>query len=307
MPATLPQLDADLFLCDGGLETTLVFLEGMDLPDFASFPLLDTEDGRAALHAYFGPYLELAARHRRGLVLDTPTWRANPDWGARLGYDRDALADVNRRSVEFIRSIADEHPDVVTVVNGVVGPRGDGYVVGETMTADGAADYHSLQAQAFADAGADMMSSVTMTSTAEAIGTVRAAERVGLPVVVSFTVETDGSLPSGQGLGEAIDELDAATGSAAAYVMVNCAHPTHFEHVLTPGAPWLGRVKAVRANSSTMSHAELDAAEELDRGDLDELAARYVALRDALPDLRVVGGCCGTDLEHIARIADALA
>jgi S-methylmethionine-dependent homocysteine/selenocysteine methylase len=303
----LPQLTSDLFLCDGGLETTLVFLDGMDLPDFASFPLLDTEEGRAALRAYFEPYLALAEEERRGIVLDTPTWRANPDWGTRLGYDADRLADVNRRSVAWVRELAASHPSLTTVVNGVVGPRGDGYVVGETMTADEAAAYHSPQIRAFADAGADMVSAITMNYTAEAIGLVRAAVEAGIPVVVSFTVETDGVLPSGQALGDAITETDAATGAAAAYFMVNCAHPTHFAHVLEAGAPWLERVKGVRANSSTMSHAELDEAEELDRGDLDDLAARYVDLRSALPDLRVVGGCCGTDLEHIAAIARAMA
>lgn len=307
MATTLPQLDAELFLSDGGLETTLVFLEGIDLPDFASFPLLDTDEGRAALRSYFEPYLDLAERHDAGIILDTPTWRANPDWGAGLGYDIDRLADLNRRAVEFVRALATVRPGVTAVVNGVVGPRGDGYVVGETMGPGEAAEYHSLQAEAFAAAGADMMSAVTMTYSAEAIGVVRAGVAAGIPVVVSFTVETDGLLPSGQALGEAIEELDRATDSAAAYVMINCAHPSHFEHVLTPNAGWLDRIKAVRANSSAMSHAELDAAEELDRGDLDELTDGYLRLRSVLPDLRVVGGCCGTDLEHITRIAEAMA
>ncbi len=235
---TLPQLDADLFLTDGGLETTLVFHHRLDLPDFAAFPLLETDEGRDVLAAYYRPYLDLAERLGRGIVLDTPTWRANPDWGARLGYDQPALADLNRDSVDFVRSIAGHRPGLTAVLDGVVGPRGDGYVVGETMTEEEAERYHSLQIQAFAEAGADLVTAVTMTYAAEAIGIVRAAQAAGLPAVVSFTTETDGRLPSQSTLAEAVSEVDDATGAAAAYFMVNCAHPTHFADALDPDAPW---------------------------------------------------------------------
>ncbi len=305
--ATLPQLTGnDVYLTDGGLETTLVFLEGLDLPDFAAFPLLESDDGRAALDRYYAPYLDLAERIGAGFLLDTPTWRANRDWGTRLGYDDEALADVNRRAVDYIKGLADARPSLTTVLNGVVGPRGDGYVVGDVMSGQDAADYHSLQARAFAAAGAQMMTAVTMTYAGEAIGVVQAATAEGLPVVASFTTETDGRLPSGQDLGEAITEVDEATGGAAAYFMVNCAHPTHFAGVLEQGGSWLERVKAVRANASMMSHAELDDATELDRGDVAGLARHYGDLRRVLPDMRVVGGCCGTDGAHIAAIAEEL-
>jgi homocysteine S-methyltransferase len=303
---SLPQLSqAGPFISDGGLETSLVFQSGIELPDFAAFPLLDSEDGRSALADYYAPYLSIAGQHGVGIVLDTPTWRASLDWGARLGYDDTRLSATNRDAVEFVRALAGARPGVVAVTNGVIGPRGDGYVVGSTMSPAEAASYHSLQAKAFADAGADMISAITMTYAAEAIGITRAASAVGLPVVVSFTVETDGALPSGQPLGEAIDEVDAATGSAPAYFMVNCAHPTHFAHALEAGSPWLSRVKGVRANASRLSHAELDAADELDRGDIAELAELYSALASTF-DLRVAGGCCGTDHEHVAAIAQAL-
>ncbi len=305
--ATLPQLTGeDVYLTDGGLETTLVFLEGLDLPDFAAFPLLDSGDGKAALDRYYAPYLDLAERSGAGFVLDTPTWRANRDWGKRLGYDDEALEEVNRRAVDYIKGLADARPSLTTVLNGVVGPRGDGYVVGDVMTAQDAADYHSLQARAFAAAGAEMMTAVTMTYAGEAIGVADAATAEGLPVVISFTTETDGRLPSGQELGEAIAEVDEATDGAPAYFMVNCAHPTHFAGVLEEGSSWLERVKAVRANASSMSHAELDEATELDRGDVAGLARHYGQLRRILPDMRVAGGCCGTDDAHIAAIADEL-
>ncbi len=303
---TLPQLDADLFLTDGGLETTLIFGAGIDLPDFAAFPLLDTAAGRAALESYYAPYLDLAERLGRGIVLDTPTWRASPDWGGRLGYDPDGLDEINRRSVGFVRELAGARPGVTAVLDGVVGPRGDGYVVGEVMSVDEAEEYHSLQLKAFAAASADMTTAVTLTYAAEAIGFVRAARGVALPAVVSFTTGTDGRLPSGSPLGEAIAEVDDATGGAAAYFMVNCAHPTHFLDALDPAAPWASRIKGVRANASELSHEELDAATELDRGDVPALARHYGELRDLLPDLRVVGGCCGTDSLHVTAIATHL-
>jgi homocysteine S-methyltransferase len=303
---TLPQLTADsVYLTDGGLETTLVFIDGMELPDFAAFPLLGSDDGKSHLDRYFRPYLDLAERTGAGFVLDTATWRANPYWGARLGCNAVTLAEVNRRAVEYAAWLA-RNRTVPIVINGVVGPRGDGYVVGETMTADEAASYHSLQAQAFAAAGAQMMTAVTMTYADEAVGVVEAAKQAGLPVVVSFTVETDGRLPSGQSLGDAVREVDEKTSGAASYFMVNCAHPTHFAGVLETDEPWVQRVQGIRANSSTMSHAELDVAAELDRGDVAGLAAHYGSLARTLPDLRVVGGCCGTDIEHITAIADEL-
>lgn len=303
---SLPQLTADLFLTDGGLETTLIFQDGVDLPDFAAFPLVDSASGRACLAHYYEPYLDLAQRLGVGILLDTPTWRANLDWGARLGYDPVRLAAVNRQAVELVDALVAARPGVTAVTNGVIGPRGDGYAVGATMSPSEAAAYHGLQARAFAQAGAPMITATTMTYADEAAGIARAATAVGLPVVISFTVETDGRLPSGQHIGDAITAVDDATGGAPAYYMINCAHPTHVGPALDAGAPWLARVKALRANASRMSHAELDVATELDRGDVAELARLHVELRAALPDLRVVGGCCGTDHEHVGAIATAL-
>ena len=303
MTTTLPHLHDRPFVTDGGLETTLLFHEGIDLPDFAAFPLLDDEAGRAALTRYYTPYVDIARRLGTGIVLDTPTWRASLDWGPRLGYDAEALADVNRRAVAFVDELVAAHDDVPTVRNGVIGPRGDGYVVGSAMSADEAASYHALQARAFAEAGADMVTAVTMTYSAEATGIVRASTAVGLPVVISFTVETDGRLPSGEPLGAAIEAVDRATDGAAAYFMVNCAHPTHFAGALD--GPWTQRIRGIRANASKMSHAELDEAEELDTGDIGELAGDYAALGAAL-SLAVIGGCCGTDHRHIDAAATAI-
>jgi homocysteine S-methyltransferase len=302
----LPQLSGRPFITDGGLETTLVFLEGIDLPCFAAFPLVLTEEGRAQLTRYFVPYLTEAAQRRVGIVLDTPTWRANTDWAAKLGYEPERLREINRLSVAYVAALRDAHEPGVApaVLNGVIGPRGDGYVVGAAMTEAEAEAYHALQAEAFRDSAADMISAITMTYAEEAIGIARLARRCGLPVVISFTVETDGRLPSGQSLREAIEQTDAATGAYPAYYMINCAHPDHFRDVLDGGA-WLDRIGGLRANASRKSHAELDAATELDPGDPAELGQQYGALRSRLRNLRVLGGCCGTDHRHIQAICDA--
>lgn len=304
--ARLPHRHDGLVIADGGLETWLLFVREVDLPMFASFPLLDRADGRAALRDYFDGFADVARRAGAAFVIDTPTWRANLDWAPSLGYDRDSLVEVNERSVAFARDVATAHADLHSFVNGVIGPRGDGYVVGATMSASEAMHYHALQARAFADAGADLVTAVTMTYTSEAIGIVRACAGAGIPVAIGFTTETDGRLPSGEELGAAIDAVDDATDGAAEYFMVNCAHPSHFAEALASGADWLPRVQAIRANASRMSHAELDEAEELDRGDIAELVADYSRLRDALPALRIVGGCCGTDHEHVEAIAAGL-
>jgi S-methylmethionine-dependent homocysteine/selenocysteine methylase len=308
MLTSLPQLSGDrVFLTDGGLETTMIFHRGLDLPHFASFKLLEDEQGRAALRDYFSRYLDVARERGAGFILDTATWRSNPDWGALLGYDPEALDAVNRAAVEFARLIRDEHgaTGAPVLVNGVVGPRGDGYAVDRVMSADEAEEYHSAQVRAFAEAGADMVSAITMTYAEEAIGIARAAAAAEVPAAISFTVETDGRLPSGQALGDAIAQVDLETGGSVAYYMVNCAHPSHFEHVVSAGGAWLGRIAGLRANASTLSHAELDEADELDEGDPEALGAGYAALRAHLRNVNVLGGCCGTDERHVAAVAAA--
>ena len=303
---SLPQLDGTVLLSDGGMETTLLFLDGFDLPCFASFPLLEQVDGRAALASYYGSYLDVARRHGTGFVLEACTWRANPAWGARLGYSLEDLAEANRRSVAFVEEIreAEERPGRPFVISAPIGPEGDAYDPESRMTADEAEAFHSWQVGVLAGTAADFVAGFTLSYAEEAIGIVRAASAADLPVVVSFTVETDGRLPSGQALAEAIEQVDVETGEAAAYFMINCAHPTHFLPVLDEVGPW-DRILGIRANASTKSHAELDESETLDDGDPAELAEGYVAIGARLPHLTVLGGCCGTDHRHVASVADA--
>ena len=297
-----------LFVADGGLETWLVFHEGVDLPAFAAFDQLKDDEGLARLRRWYERYVAMARTHGCGLLLEAPTWRANPDWGAAIGYDAEALAAVNRRAVEMLEELRERHaaPSLPIVVSGVVGPRGDGYVVEKRMSPEEARDYHAAQIGVFADTAADLVSAYTLNYAEEAMGIALAARQHGIPAALSFTVETDGRLPSGEPLGEAIERTDAATGDYAAYYMVNCAHPEHFAPALAAGAPWLGRIGGLRANASRLSHAELERCTELDTGDPLDLGAHYRGLRRSLPALSVLGGCCGTDHRHVGAICAAV-
>lgn len=302
----LPQLGKEIFLTDGGIETDLIFNQGLDLPYFASFHLLASLHGREALRAYYGRYMDVAKRHDRGFILESATWRASLDWGEKLGYDRDALAAVNKEAIALMGELrSDMGLQRPVVLSGCIGPRGDGYDPGAVMSKEEAADYHGFQADVFAATDADMITGVTITNTPEAIGIARAGADARMPVVISFTVETDGRLPTGQPLGEAIMEVDFESPKPPAYYMVNCAHPTHFAHVLEEGGPWLARLRGVCANASTCSHAELDEAETLDVGDPAALGRENADLRRLVPSITVLGGCCGTDHRHIEEIAKA--
>lgn len=293
---TLPQLAGRPMVTDGGMETDLIFHHGLELPEFAAFPLLDDAEGRAHLTEYYDGYAAIAREAGAGLMLEGPTWRANPDWGAKLGYDADALTRVNAASIAFLRSLAERYALPDTVVSGVIGPRGDGYVSDDAPDPDEAAEYHRPQLAAFADAGADLATVLTLTTPGEAVGLVRAAYDVGLPIEIGYTVETDGRLPDGSTLADAVAAVDDA-----AYVVVNCAHPTHVAHAVDRGA-WQQRVVGFRPNASTLSHAELDDAEELDEGDVETLVATHRSLAPHFPNLTVVGGCCGTDARHVAAL-----
>jgi homocysteine S-methyltransferase len=306
----LPHRHGGTFLTDGGQLTTLIFQEGIDLPHLAVFTLLDSEAGRARLKRYYEDYLAIARRHGVGFVLSGVTWRASPDWGEKLGYDAAALDAINKRSIAFLEELragweaSCDSSLMPCVINGVIGPRGDGYKAGY-MNADEAEAYHSAQIASFAGSEADMVTAFTLTNIDEAVGIARAAERESLPCAISFTVETNGRLPRGETLQEAIETVDHATNGVPEYFMINCAHPSHFEQALDSRAGWTKRIYGIRANASTRSHAELDGAETLDAGDPQDLGNRYRSLRTAFPSMRIIGGCCGTDHRHVAAIAAA--
>lgn len=303
---TLPQLGDTQMLTDGGSETTLIFHEGIDLPLFASFHILKTEEGRAALRRYYERYAHIARAQGLGFILDSATWRASKDWGNQLGYSDEALAAANRDAVSMLIELRDKfEADQPFVISGNMGPRGDGYAPDTMMMAAEAEEYHATQVATLDDAGVDMISAITMTHVGEAAGITRACAKRSVPLALSFTVETDGSLPSGQLLKDAIREVDADTANSPSYYMINCAHPDHFRSILEADADWTLRIRGLRANASRMSHAELDEAEELDEGNPLELAQDYANLLSVLPNLRVFGGCCGTDHRHLEAIGHA--
>ncbi|WP_144186813.1 homocysteine S-methyltransferase family protein [Elioraea rosea] len=300
----LPQLSGKLLVTDGGLETTLIFHEGFDLPHFAAFPLLDTAEGRAALRRYYDSYGAASARSGAGCILDTPTFRASPEWAAKLGYGTADLARIIADGVALLSAVraAWQAPDRPIVINGAIGPRGDGYSAAETMDGATSEAYHAPQIRRYAEAGADLVMAQTMTHAGEAIGIARAAAKVGMPAVVSFTVETDGRLPDGTPLHEAILATDAATGSSPVHYMVNCAHPSHVAPALEAEGAWIARLGGLRANPSPKSHAELNESTTLEDGDPDELAALLGALRRQHRQFCVIGGCCGSDHRHAEKI-----
>ncbi|MEM8952641.1 MAG: homocysteine S-methyltransferase family protein [Verrucomicrobiota bacterium] len=295
------------FLTDGGLETTLIFHKGIELPEFAAFHLLRHDIGRNTLRDYFHTYLEIAAEYDTGFILESPTWRANPDWARKIGYSKKELIAANKQSIADLESIRNTYSDRISQlpISGCIGPRGDGYSPSSQMSPSEAESYHDHQVKTFADANVDLITAMTLNYVEEAIGIVNSAMAAGIPSVISFTLETDGALPSGEKLGDAIRRTDADTNGSAAYFMINCAHPTHFEDAFDNGEDWSHRIKGIRANASTLSHEELDNSETLDDGDPADLADRLRRLKKILPNLTVYGGCCGTDHRHVRAIGKA--
>jgi len=300
----LPQLDGALFLSDGGIETTLIFHDRLELPYFAAFHLLKDAEGRAAVRKYYTRYAEIAREGGFGFILESPTWRASSDWGKKLGYSEAALAQANHASIALMQELREEFETERTpiVVSGCIGPRGDGYDPGQLMSPQEAESYHASQIGTFSETDVDMVTAITMTNANEAIGVTRAAQNAGVPVAISFTLETDGRLPTGESLQQVIERVDKSTAAGPAYYMINCAHPTHFEDTLSRAGAWVQRVRGMRANASKRSHQELNEAPDLDDGNPVELGGQYRDLRKRQPHINVLGGCCGTDHRHVEQI-----
>ena len=300
----LPQLNGGLFLTDAGLETDLIFNKGIEIREFAAHTLLSDGAGRDAVGNYLRGFLSLAAGLGVGFVLDSQTWKAHMHWADALHATESELCQANTNSVDFIAGLRAEFTANAcpVVLNGLIGPRGDAYSPEAAVAADEAEAYHAMQLGWLARTDVDMVTAMTFTQSTEAIGAVRAATALALPIVVSFTVETDGSLPTGEPIGHAIESVDEATGAATAYFMINCAHPDHFSTALGDFA-WCRRIRGIRCNASRKSHAQLDESEVLDDGDIHELAGQYGNLHKAMPWINVFGGCCGTDLRHVTEIA----
>ncbi|PRZ42916.1 homocysteine S-methyltransferase family protein [Tritonibacter scottomollicae] len=302
---TFPPSNADLFLAYVGMETDLIFNQGVDLPGFASYPLLKTTEGRELLKGYLKDMIALGKETHSGVILESPTWVANRDRGDAIGYDFCELKQLNLDAIAMMAAVRAASDHAPTIISANIGPRDDAYAPEAQMSAEEAERYHSEQISVLANTEVDVISGYTLAYPSEAIGIVRAARRFDLPVVISFTVETDGRLPTGASLEDAISEVDGGTDSYAAYYMINCAHPEHFSGVLED-APWMQRVGGIIANASRCSHAELDEAEELDDGNPTELGEQLSDIRLRFPQIQVLGGCCGTDMRHMKQIVSAV-
>ncbi len=304
----LPQLEDQMCITDGGMETDLVFHHHFDLPHFAAYDLLRHDRGYETLSEYYKSYADLAQTYNLGLILETPTWRANADWGTKIGDSPKDLETFNLQSVTLLENIREEYGDEASpiVISGCLGPRGDGYTPSQRMTVSEAQAYHSVQIATFAKSNADMIAALTLNYVEEATGITLAAQEYGLPVCISFTVETDGKLPTGDALADAIQAVDQTTDAGPVYYMINCAHPTHFSHLFTTQDSWVERVKGLRGNASCLSHAELNESETLDEGNPTQFGAELRDLKSISPQLTVLGGCCGTDYRHIEQVCKNL-
>ena len=299
----LPQLGTDIFACYIGMDTELLYRDGIDLPGFASYPLLLNPEHKNLLRNYYCNLIDLARDQNVGLILDSVTWVANRDRGAELGFSPEDLKKFNIEAIELIADVREEKGDLPTVLCGQVGPRGDGYAPADQMSTQEAEDYHSQQIEVYSGTEADLVSGFTLCYPEEASGVVRAAQRFDMPVAIAFTVETDGRLPTGVSVKEAIEQVDAESDGGALYFLINCAHPDHFTSIFNDG-PWLQRLRGVVANASRCSHDELDVAEELDDGDPDELGVQVGGLRKQFSHFNILGSCCGSNLRHMERILE---
>ncbi|CAF2821438.1 unnamed protein product [Rotaria sp. Silwood2] len=304
---SLPQLSDKFFISNGGLETNLVYHEQVKLPCFASFDVLKTEAGCEWMKNYLRKFVNIARKYDVGFILENATWRDNPDWMRKIGYSDQDVVNVNRKSIELLCNIRNEYEteNCPIVLNASIGARGDGYNPLTMMSIEEAQAYHATQIGIISQTNADMITAMTFSYPEEAIGVAKAARAVDIPAVVSFTVRKDGRLPAGHTLQEAIELVDKATQNSPVYYMVNCAHPSHFEHVLIPGEAWAARIHSVKGNASKKTHAELDGSKDLDSGDPVEFGENNRALLYKLKNLNVFGGCCGTDYRHVEEICKA--
>ncbi len=298
------------YLSDGGLETWLLFTKKIALREFAAFELHRSPQAEAVLWEYFRPYIDLAIEVEAGFVFTACTWRAQPQWGAKLGYSQSEILDLNERAVRSLEQFVEREwsphrPRSWAMVQACVGSRDDAYRAQADRIIEEFRTYHFPQLKALKDSGVERIAAMTQSSVEEAVGITQACQELAVPLILSFTVETNGRIPAGESLEEAIEIVDDATGSYPTSYMINCAHPDHFGPHLPEKSAVLQRIEGVRANASKKSHQELDSSEILDSGDPVELAEKYSDLMAQLPQLRVFGGCCGTDISHIRKIAHA--
>lgn len=299
------QQEGVLYLSEGGQETEIMYKFGHDLPEFAMFTLLDNPSAMAEVRGMYQRYLDVAARHGFAVLMGGLDYRASPDWAGKLGYSASALSDAQLRAIEFLREVSRPYHSLLPEIRyvGIVGPRGDAYELNLTITAAEAEDYHSVQVDTLRKAKVDLVSAMTINSVEEAIGISRAAHAAGLPLSLSFTLDSTSRLKSGPSIREAIEEVDAQTGIARPdFYGINCSHPVEFEPALEPG-DWILRVRSLRPNAAKMDKSSLCTLGHLEEGDPCELGGEMGELARRYPHIDIWGGCCGTWEMHLDEIA----
>ena len=306
MPAEFPpRLKDKIYLTEGGTETEILYKWGYALPEFAMFPLLDNPEADAVIRDMYRRYFDVAAEHNTGMLVLGHDYRASPDWGAKLGYSPEGLAEMERRTVRFLDEIRAEYSAKVTdaYIAGCIGPRGDAYGTGAEIGENEAEDYHSVQLPTLRETPADMAIAVTFNNIPEAVGVIRAAEGIGLPIGVSLTLTTESRLRSGPTLRKAVETIDERTNGAAAWFGTNCSHPLEFEPALADEGPWIERLRYMRPNAVKMEKLALCKLGHLEDGDPVELGHQMGDLARRYPQMDLLGGCCGTDERHLDEIA----
>lgn len=308
----LPHLSNRVFLTEGGLDTTPIFLQGFDLPSFAPFDLSNERKGFVAIKTYYQEYLQFARDHHMGFILDSPTWRANRYWIQKMGYPDSALIDINKKAIDLMLELREEFRDgmMSVPIGGCIGPCGIGYVKEQVMTVDEAEKYHAGQVEIFSQTPVDFISVIAINYVEEALGIVRAVNAVDIPVVISFSLDKNGKLPSGMNLKEAITLVDKGVNEPPIYFMVHCAHPFHFIADMQGGSvskePWVKRIRGIRAIATSQNHFEPEVDKECEFEDPVDLAKAYGKLKNQFKHLNIFGSYCGTDKEHLMTIINAL-
>ncbi|WP_135504117.1 homocysteine S-methyltransferase family protein [Roseovarius aestuariivivens] len=305
MPEFPPRLENKFYLTEGGTETDVLYNYGFELPEFAMFPLLDDPEADKVIRDLYRRYFDVAEKHQTGMLVLGHDYRASPDWGAKLGYTPEGLAEMERRTIGFLEDLRREYEGRVSdvYIAGCVGPRGDAYGTGGGITESEAEDYHAVQLSTLKSTSADMAISLTLNNIPEAIGIVRAAAAIGIPIGISLTLTTEGRLRSGPSLREAIEEIDEKTNGAAAWFGTNCAHPLEFATALADDGPWLDRLRYIRPNAVQMDQIALCKLGHLEDGDPVELGRQMGDVARRFPRADILGGCCGTDERHLGEIA----
>lgn len=291
----------DIIITDGGLETTLIYKYNIELPYFSCINLLKTDSGRNIIYNCLLNYVNISEKYNVNIIIETPTWRCSKKWSKLLNCENSDIEKINREAVNIVKSIKKNNKKII--ISGNIGPIDDGYVISNKLTIEELKEYHSEQIYILANENVDIISAFTINYVEEAIGITLVCKDINIPLVISFTLNIDGKLPSGMTLEDSIKYIDKYTNYYPMYYMINCAHPKHFISLFKDNnSDWIKRIKGIRSNASDKSHEELNNSKKLDIGNIVELSNYCKNIRKENKHINIFGGCCGTDENHVEEI-----